>query len=334
MRGAPWSSSLILSGLRVRPLRGLGCAARDPVGREDRVVTVKVGPTGDLGLFGHFAYLDLTASAETDAERLLLERAQGTARSDLPRQARDPPRLPRCPDAPRGEKAPLPRPDPQPAAAQPGFRRAGAGAGEVLTLLVADEPVVLTQAITGLGGIGKTQTALAYAHRHLDDRRLVWWLKAEQSATLAADYAGMAEPLGLPEMADQPKQVEAVRRALEDMEGWLLVFDNVGDPAAVQRDYFPRRGDGRVLLTSRRTDWYGIAKALPLDVLPEAVPLRWLTVDERRPAAFRSDREAEDLVDEGPLRRHVVGGHGTHLSLGQHRHRLDAGQRPPRVPKL
>ena len=37
--------------------------SRDPIGREDHVVTVKVGPTGDLGLFGHFAYLDLTAEA-------------------------------------------------------------------------------------------------------------------------------------------------------------------------------------------------------------------------------------------------------------------------------
>src|SRR3712207_6043699 len=37
--------------------------ARDPVGREDRVITVKVGPIGDLGLFNHFAYIDLTASA-------------------------------------------------------------------------------------------------------------------------------------------------------------------------------------------------------------------------------------------------------------------------------
>jgi hypothetical protein len=43
--------------------------------------------------------------------------------------------------------------------------------------------------------------------------------------------------------------------------------------------------------------------------------------------------EAEDLVDEFPLRRHVVRRHGAHLSLGQHRHRLHPGQRPPRRPE-
>ena len=60
----------------------------------------------------------------------------------------------------------------------------------------------------------------------------------------------------------------------------------------------------------------------------ERVPLRWLVAGEFRPAAFRSDREAEGLMDEGPLRRHVVGGHGTHLSLGQHRHGPKAGSIP------
>jgi TIR domain len=50
--------------------------ARDPVGREDRVITIKIGPTENFGLFSHFGYLDLTASAEADAERLLIERAK------------------------------------------------------------------------------------------------------------------------------------------------------------------------------------------------------------------------------------------------------------------
>src|SRR4051812_34960293 len=63
------------------------------------------------------------------------------------------------------------------------------------------------------------------------------------------------------------------------------------------------------------------------------VPLHWLAGGERGPALLRSGGEAEDLVDEGPLRRHVVGRRGRHLSLGEYRHRLDAGQRPPRRPE-
>src|SRR5215213_3778225 len=38
-------------------------------------------------------------------------------------------------------------------------------------------------------------------------------------------------------------------------------------------------------------------------------------------------------MHEGPLRRHVVGGHGTHLSLGQHRYSLHPGQGAPSRPE-
>ena len=84
---------------------------------------------------------------------------------------------------------------------------------ELRRLLTSGQgPAVLTQAITGLGGIGKTQTALAYGYRHLADYALVWWLRAETPATLAADYATLAEPLGLdPDTADQAKLTAAIR---------------------------------------------------------------------------------------------------------------------------
>ena len=43
--------------------------------------------------------------------------------------------------------------------------------------------------------------------------------------------------------------------------------------------------------------------------------------------------EAEDPVDEGPLRRQVVGRHDAHLSLGEHHHRLGPGQGPASGPE-
>jgi CO dehydrogenase nickel-insertion accessory protein CooC1 len=63
----------------------------------------------------------------------------------------------------------------------------------------------LTQAITGLGGIGKTQLAVQYAHRFFADYDVVWWLNAESEMILRAELAALAVPLELPEK-DQSDQ--------------------------------------------------------------------------------------------------------------------------------
>lgn len=52
---------------------------------------------------------------------------------------------------------------------------------------------------------------------------------------------------------DPVAQVHAVLARRAD---WLLVFDNVADPAAVQR-VLPPAGRGRVLLTSQYPHWAG-----------------------------------------------------------------------------
>src|SRR5690242_12977924 len=65
----------------------------------------------------------------------------------------------------------------------------------------------------------------------------------------------------------------------------------------------------------------------------ERVPLHCVTAGESWPASLRSGRKTKDLLYKGSLRRYVILGHGMYLSLGQHRHRLDAGQRSLRRPE-
>jgi hypothetical protein len=69
--------------------------------------------------------------------------------------------------------------------------------------LASGKPAALTQAMHGLGGVGKTQTAIEYAYRHQSEYNLVWWIRSEEPATLASDYAALAEPLQLPERGAQ-----------------------------------------------------------------------------------------------------------------------------------
>ena len=123
------------------------------------------------------------------------------------------------------------------------------------------------QALHGMGGVGKTQLAIEYAHRHSGDYDVTWWLDSENTALMTQQYADLAEHLGA---ARKGLPVDAVRRALlSDLHRrprWLLVFDNAEDPAFL-RDWLPS-GPGHVIITSRSQDWAELAAPIPVEVLP------------------------------------------------------------------
>ncbi|HEY7198566.1 MAG TPA: tetratricopeptide repeat protein [Candidatus Dormibacteraeota bacterium] len=107
------------------------------------------------------------------------------------------------------------------------------------------------QAITGLAGMGKTQTAMEYASRWRDAYSAVLWADATSRESLTADFVSFAEALSLPIGADEEPQavVAAVLRWLGQNAGWLLILDNVDDLATVEP--FLPSGDGSVVLTTQ-----------------------------------------------------------------------------------
>jgi len=80
--------------------------------------------------------------------------------------------------------------------------------------LTARKTTSMTQtcAINGLGGIGKTQTAVEYAYRYGAEYNAVLWAKADSHQSLVSDFVALAEPLNLPEKenADQTCVVRAI----------------------------------------------------------------------------------------------------------------------------
>src|SRR5450759_2127084 len=59
------------------------------------------------------------------------------------------------------------------------------------------------QGISGLGGIGKTQTALEYAYRYQNEYNAVFWVRADSITTLTSSLVKLADVLKLPERVEQ-----------------------------------------------------------------------------------------------------------------------------------
>ncbi|MFB4285527.1 NB-ARC domain-containing protein [Nonomuraea sp. MTCD27] len=170
----------------------------------------------------------------------------------------------------------------------PRHTRTFVGRGEELARLEAalrGGGEVVVAAVHGLGGVGKSTLAAHYALAQAvrpDGEGLnpVWWITADSAQAVESGLAGLAVALQ-PELATVlPLEALAGRATawLAAHQGWLLVLDNVVDPADVQ-PLLERTLAGQVLVTSRLGEgWHRLdAQLLRLDVLGEREALELLT---------------------------------------------------------
>jgi tetratricopeptide (TPR) repeat protein len=155
---------------------------------------------------------------------------------------------------------------------------------------------VLPTALHGLGGVGKTQIAIEYAHRFRADYDVVWWIPSDQPVLIASSIARLAPHIGLPKVNETgvAEAAEAVVDALrkgEPFSRWLLVFDNAHEPDSIIK--FVPDGPGDVLITSRNLEWEGVVRTLTVDVFDRRESRRFL--DRRVPGI--GDEEADALAE-------------------------------------
>jgi tetratricopeptide (TPR) repeat protein len=177
-------------------------------------------------------------------------------------------------------------------ARNPGFTgRDGLLVGVRERLLAGDRAVV--QAFQGMGGVGKTQLAVEYAHQFAGTYDLVWWVDSEQPGLIGDQFAALGTMLGcLPTGASAEAVRTAVLAELRERGGWLLIFDNAENPAGI-RQWLPG-GSGHVLITSREHTWGEIAAQVEVDVLARAESVAIL--QGRVPGLGAAD--ANQLADE------------------------------------
>lgn len=144
--------------------------------------------------------------------------------------------------------------------------------GEIHTALNSDGSR-RTVVLHGLGGIGKTQLAIAYAKRHKDDYSASFWLNMQDSTTAKQSLVRFAKRvlqhhLAAPHLssvdlggsADEATTAVLAWLGMPENTRWLAICDNYDnpkissneDPAAVDiRDFLPEAYQGSVIVTTR-----------------------------------------------------------------------------------
>jgi len=138
--------------------------------------------------------------------------------------------------------------------------------------LTATKTSALTQllAISGLGGIGKTQTVIEYAYRYSRNYQAILWARATTRDMLISDFVTLAGLLHLSQknVKDQHEVIAAVKAWLVSHLNWLLILDDVDD-LVMMRDFLPLHSTGHIILTTRERDVRGIASRIEMERMDE-----------------------------------------------------------------
>jgi len=159
------------------------------------------------------------------------------------------------------------------------------------------------QALSGLGGIGKTQTALHFVYRYSSDYDSVFWLSAENEASLNADIGRIAKVLAHQTTEQGQVEEEGFNQWLAEHREWLLIIDSADDLTLLEKK-LPSSDRGDILITSRLRNLQrlGVQRTIVLDTLPQEASEEFL--ERRIEVSSLGTEEAKTL---GSL-AHEIGG--------------------------
>jgi tetratricopeptide (TPR) repeat protein len=282
--------------------------AQDPTGERRSLIPMRVGDCALTGLLATIVYVDLVAVAEATARELVLQAVQaGRLKPERP------PQFPGQGEAIAPSAKPIYPPNliqnlPYASAT---FVGREAELAQIHHQLQQQSTVVIS-AISGMGGIGKTELALQYARQQCRQGAYpggLCWLRArEEVGTQIISFVRSHLDLTPPEDLELVEKVRWCWRRWREGAA-LLIFDDVQQYEAIEAFLPPQESRFRVLLTSR-SRFGSSVREIPLDVLPEEKALellRSLVDDARVDAQLARSQELCAWLGYLPLGVELVG---------------------------
>jgi len=170
--------------------------------------------------------------------------------------------------------------------------------------LDSDEATAITQAIEGLGGIGKTRLAIEFGWWVWNEKKApaVFVISSETPELMRASLASLTgeKLLNLPGEKEE-EQISFIFGWLNDHPGWMMIFDNADSEQAAKavEALLPQLAAGRVMITSRYRRWSGAVKPYSLETLEPNEARDFLlerTTDQR--VKTQKDNELADELAE------------------------------------
>ncbi|WP_239141728.1 tetratricopeptide repeat protein, partial [Actinoplanes campanulatus] len=136
---------------------------------------------------------------------------------------------------------------------------AARGAGTDVVLGENDDTDRAARVLSGGGGVGKSQLAAWFAHQAIAERKtdLVVWVPASSPDQILTAYARAAGRVKAPGVSgtDESADAAAFLEWLHTTDlTWLIILDDIADPAYIADLWPPARSTGWTLATTRLQD--------------------------------------------------------------------------------
>jgi len=118
------------------------------------------------------------------------------------------------------------------------------------------KPIVI---LHGMPGIGKTQIAINYVHKHEKDKNFIYWANGNE---LESQWIELGKALSIPEETlnalSKDQKLKIIRDTLAYHPNWIIILDNMANEemlTGLLPDHLTQ--EQQVLITTRNPDWSG-----------------------------------------------------------------------------